>query len=170
MEFELPEVPVYIMGVLAFIAPYVIATINALADFGKVGRRVISTVVSLVIAALVLVVYYYMTGVPVPEWPVLVLLFVAVAQASFALFTKGSADKLEDAIAVKRKTAVALIPRKDDGHMIVPAENEGGPTLEEVGGWTEEHFDLEAYINGLPEDAFDHEPETPEGHYTDGHP
>lgn len=146
MEFELPEIPVYVLGALALVTPYAVALINAFADFTKITRRVVSVVVSLVLAAGVLAWYYYATGEAVPEWPVLLPLSVAVSQASYALVTKGTAAKLEDKVAVKVKTVAAGHDPGDNGHSVVPAENADGPTLEEVGGWTEEPFDLESYL------------------------
>lgn len=58
-------------------------------------KKVAAVVVAIVLTAIVLAFYYVYTGDTVPAWPVLVLLAVVVAQASYAMVTKTSATVLE---------------------------------------------------------------------------
>lgn len=49
----------------------------------------------LVLTAVVLVFYYAYTGDVIPAWPVLVLLAIVVAQASYAMLTRNTAAVVE---------------------------------------------------------------------------
>lgn len=94
MEIVIPAVPLGVVTLLAFFSPYVVALINA--PLWKTGsKRLVSIVVSLVLTAFVLWLYYLITGDTVPAWPVLLLLFFAVQQAAYRLVLKDSATKVE---------------------------------------------------------------------------
>lgn len=84
MNIELPAIPAGVLTLLAFFAPYAIALINS--PHWKAGsKRLVAIVVSIVLALIVLVGYYLMTGDILPSWPVLVLLAITVTQAAFTL-------------------------------------------------------------------------------------
>lgn len=94
MNLELPVIPAGVLTLLAFFAPYAVALINR-PEWPSAARKWVAIGVAVVLAAVVLAGYYLLTGDAVPEWPVLVLLSLVVMQASYALVTKGSADKVE---------------------------------------------------------------------------
>lgn len=98
MDINLPAVPAGVLTLLALFAPYVIAIINRPAWSGTT-KRVVAVAASVVLAAVILLFYFAFTGEPVPHWGTLILLFVVVAQASYALLAKPSAEKVEDATA-----------------------------------------------------------------------
>jgi len=94
MNIELPPIPAGVLVLLALLAPYLQALVQRPAWRPWV-KKVISVVVAFVLTAVVLAFYYVYTGDTVPAWPVLVLLAVVVAQASYALITKRTAAAIE---------------------------------------------------------------------------
>ena len=94
MNIELPTIPAGVLVLLALLAPYVQALIQRPA-WSPTVKKVIAVVVAAVLTAIVLAFYYVYTGDTVPAWPVLVLLAIVVAQASYAMVTKTSATVLE---------------------------------------------------------------------------
>jgi len=99
LSVVLPVVPAGVLVLLAFFSPYATAALNGALPFVKEAwqRKVVSVAVSIVLAAVVLVFYYAMTGDVVPAWPVFVILSITIAAASYALVTKPSAAKVEAA-------------------------------------------------------------------------
>lgn len=99
MNLEIPTAPAGALVLLAFFAPYGIGALNGVLPFVTKPwqRRVVSIIVSVLLAAIVLVFYYATTGDVVPDWPVFVLLSLVVVSASYSLVTKGSASKVEAA-------------------------------------------------------------------------
>src|SRR5690606_9868915 len=94
MSIELPAIPAGMLTLLAFFAPYAIALINH--PGWKAGsKRLVSIVVSIVVAAVVLALDYLLTGDPIPNWPILLLLSITVTQAAYALVLKSSANNVE---------------------------------------------------------------------------
>lgn len=94
MNIELPTIPAGVLVLLALFAPYVQALIQR-PEWSPTVKKVIAVVVALVLTAVVLAFYYAYTGDTIPDWPVLVLLAIVVAQASYALLMKNSASSLE---------------------------------------------------------------------------
>lgn len=94
MFIDIPAIPAGVLTLLAFFAPYAIALIN-MPSWPAKWKRLVSIVVSLVLAVLVLGLYYLMTGDTIPQWPVLLLLSIVVTQAAYALILKPSAAALE---------------------------------------------------------------------------
>lgn len=84
MEITLPAIPAGVATLLAFFAPYAIAIINHPA-WKASSKRLVAIVVSIMLAALVILFYYWMTGDVLPDWPVLILLCIVVTQAAFTL-------------------------------------------------------------------------------------
>lgn len=94
MEITLPTIPAGVLTLLAFFAPFAQALVQH-REWSPAVKRVLALIVPSVLAAVVLVFYYVMTGDTIPEWPVFILLAILVAQASFALFTKKPAHAIE---------------------------------------------------------------------------
>lgn len=96
MNIDLPEVPAGILTLLSFFAPYAIALINN-PRWSKAQRKIVSVAVPIILAVVVWVIYFAMTGDGLHEWPVMILLAVVIAQASYSLVLKNSAKKVEKA-------------------------------------------------------------------------
>ncbi|MEJ6490761.1 hypothetical protein PQI23_13625 [Leucobacter sp. USCH14] len=94
MEIQIPAIPAGVLTLLAFFSPFAIALINH-PTWPSGSKRIVSIVVSVVLAAIVLVLYFVMTGDVVPHWPVFVLLAIVVQQAAYALILKTSAKNIE---------------------------------------------------------------------------
>ncbi|MBU3995546.1 MAG: hypothetical protein KKF42_07205 [Actinobacteria bacterium] len=94
MNIDLPAIPAGILILLAFFAPYAIAIINH-PSWDPKWKRLVAIVVSIVLALVVMVLYYLMTGDLIPQWPVLLLLAIVVTQAAYALVLKPSAKSVE---------------------------------------------------------------------------
>lgn len=87
MEINLPVIPAGILTLLSLLAPYVIAIINR-PTWSASTKRVVSVAASVILAAVVILGYFWYTRDVVPDWPVLILLAIVVVQASYALVTK----------------------------------------------------------------------------------
>lgn len=94
MDITLPTIPAGVLVLLGLLAPYVQALIQRPAWTPGV-KKVIAVAVAIILTAVTLLFYYAYTGDTIPEWPVLVLLTVVVAQASYTLVTKSTASALE---------------------------------------------------------------------------
>lgn len=101
MDIELPTIPAGVLVLLALLAPYVQALIQR-PSWSATLKKVAAVVVAVVLTAIVLAFYYVYTGDTVPAWPVLVLLAIVVAQASYAMVTKTSATVLEQRTSPRR--------------------------------------------------------------------
>lgn len=101
MNIELPTIPAGVLVLLALVAPYAVAVLNGWLPFIKKPwqKKAVSVGVSTVLTAAVLAFYYVFTGDVVPQWPALVLLAIVVAQASYALVTKNTANAVEQAVS-----------------------------------------------------------------------
>lgn len=109
MDITLPTIPAGVLVLLALVAPYVQALIQR-PSWKPAVKKIVSVALALVLTAIVLWFYYVYTGDVVPAWPVLALLALVVAQASYALVTRNTA------IAVEQATSPALpLERSDDG-------------------------------------------------------
>ncbi|MGQ7313360.1 hypothetical protein ACUOFU_16765 [Microbacterium arabinogalactanolyticum] len=104
MDITLPTIPAGVLVLLAFLAPYAVAILNAKLPFVTTPgqKKAVAIVVAVLLAAVVLAFYYAYTGDVLPEWPVLVLLALVVIQASYAMVTKSSASALEQHMTPSR--------------------------------------------------------------------
>lgn len=95
MDIEIPEVPVGILTLLSFFAPYAIALVNS-PRWSTAKHKTVSIVVSAILGAVVWGIYYAMTGDGFTSWPAMILTAIVVTQASYSLVTKKSASRLEE--------------------------------------------------------------------------
>lgn len=97
MEIALPAVPAGILTLLAFFAPYAIGALNGVLPFVKTAwqRKLVSIVVAIVLAAIVVVFYQNITGEPIGNIWVFMLLALGVIAISYAYITRGTAKALE---------------------------------------------------------------------------
>jgi hypothetical protein len=93
IEIALPAIPAGVLVLLNFFAPYATALVVNPA-WSANQKRIVAIVVALVLAAIVLLIAFYGFGIPVPAWPVLLLLAITVSQASYDLVLKRSANNL----------------------------------------------------------------------------
>jgi hypothetical protein len=96
-EFALPTVPAVITLLLNFFAPYAVALVVDPAWPAKY-KKLVAIITSLVLSAVVLIFAVLVGGYVMPAWPVLALLAIAVAQASYDLVLKQSANRLAGAL------------------------------------------------------------------------
>jgi hypothetical protein len=96
-EFTLPAIPAVVTLLLNFFAPYAVALVVDPVWPAKY-KKLVAIVVSLLLSALVLVFAVLVGGYVMPAWPVLAILAIAVAQASYDLVLKRSADRFAGAI------------------------------------------------------------------------
>lgn len=94
MEIQIPVIPAGVLTLLAFFSPFAIALINH-PSWPAGSKRLVAIFVSIVLALLVLVLYFLMTGDLIPQWPVLILLAIVVQQAAYALVLKTGAKTVE---------------------------------------------------------------------------
>lgn len=94
MDIALPTIPAGVLVLLAIAAPYVQALIQH-PKWSPTAKKILAVVLAIVLTAIVLLFYYVYTGDTVPAWPVLILLAIVVAQASYTLVTKNTATALE---------------------------------------------------------------------------
>lgn len=98
MDIVLPVIPAGILVLLAFFTPYAIAALNAVLPFVKTptARKVLSIVAAIILAAIVIVVYFLFGGT-VTGYSIgaLVILAVLVVAFSYGVVTKSSASALE---------------------------------------------------------------------------
>lgn len=94
MAIDLPVIPAGLLALLAFFAPYAIAIINH-PSWNPKWKRLVAIIVSIVLALVVMVLYYLMTVDLIPQWPVLLLLAIVVSQAAYALVLKPTAKSVE---------------------------------------------------------------------------
>lgn len=91
MEIVIPAVPVGVLTLLSFFAPFAIALINH--PGWKAGsKRLVAIIVSIALGLVVLGFYYLLTGDTPPGWPWLILLAIVVTQAAYALLRKTVTD------------------------------------------------------------------------------
>lgn len=101
MNIELPAIPAGVLVLLALLAPYMQALIQR-PEWSAAVKKAVAIVVAFVLTAVVLAFYYVYTGDAVPDWPVLVLLTIGVAQLSYAMVTKSTASVLEQRTSPQR--------------------------------------------------------------------
>lgn len=93
MDLAIPVIPSLVTALLAFFSPYATAIVVSPLWPAK-RKKLVSIVVSLILAAIVLVLAILAFGMVMPAWPVLLLLAVITAQASYDLILKNSANAL----------------------------------------------------------------------------
>ncbi len=94
MDITLPAIPAGVLVLLALLAPYLQALVQR-PSWSPIVKKILAVVLAIVLTAVVLAFYYAYTGDTIPDWPVLVLLAIVVAQASYALVTKTTAAAVE---------------------------------------------------------------------------
>ncbi|MEX8058753.1 hypothetical protein [Microbacterium sp. 16-032] len=109
MDIAIPAIPVGILTLLAFFAPYAIGALNGVLPFVQKAwqRKVVSILFALALAVVVVVFYVMITGEPIGNIWVFMLLAVVIVSASYALITGGTAK------AIERRTDLTL-PRPGD--------------------------------------------------------
>jgi predicted ferric reductase len=96
-DVTIPVAPLGVLTLLAFFAPYAIGAVNGALPFVTKPwqKKLVSIAVSLLLAAVVMVFYYALTGAPIDSWWTFVLLAIGVVQISYGLVTKSSAKAVE---------------------------------------------------------------------------
>lgn len=93
-DFVLPSVPAIVTAILGLVAPYIVAAVNRPA-WSPMWKRIIAVLVTVVLTAFTLAMYFAITREALPEWPQLILLAIVVSQAAYALVLKPSAVVVE---------------------------------------------------------------------------
>ena len=93
MDVAIPAVPVGVLVLLNFFAPYA-TSIVVQPWWPTSAKKWVAIAVALLLSAVVLLLAFFGFGEPIPSWPVLLLLGVVVSQASYDLILKKSADRL----------------------------------------------------------------------------
>lgn len=99
MEITLPAIPAGVMTLIAFFSPFAIALVNS-PRWSTGAKQWVSLAVSIGLALISLAGYYLISGDEVMGWPMLILLFIIVAQASYALILKKPASSVERSAGV----------------------------------------------------------------------
>lgn len=99
MDITLPTIPAGVLVLLAIAAPYLQALIQR-PSWRPWVKRVLAVILALTLTGVVLAFYYVYTGDVIPDWPVLALLAIVVAQASYAMITRDTAAKVERTLNV----------------------------------------------------------------------
>lgn len=100
MQIELPAIPLGMITLLGFFAPFAIAVINHPAWPSR-WKYLVTILVNVALVAIVFAVYYAMTKEPLPGWPVLLIVGLGVTQAAYLLLWKKPATALESSIGPK---------------------------------------------------------------------
>lgn len=97
MDIAIPAAPAGILTLLAFFAPYAIGALNGVLPFVRKPwqKKLVSIVVAVVLALVVVVFYQNITGLPIGNIWVFILLAVVIVAASYALITRGTASSVE---------------------------------------------------------------------------
>lgn len=103
MDVTIPTIPVGVLTLLAFFSTYAIAALNGILPFVKKSwqKKLVTVIFAVALAAVVIVFYMAMTGEPLPSWPAFVVISLLVISASYALVTRKSATKVEEAVEKK---------------------------------------------------------------------
>ena len=99
MDIAIPAAPAGILTLLAFFSPYAIGALNGVLPFVQKPwqKKVVSIVFALALAIIVVLFYVNITGEPIGNIWVFLLLAVVIVSASYALITKGTAKAVERA-------------------------------------------------------------------------
>lgn len=93
MEIAIPAIPAGVLVLLNFFAPYATSLVVQ-PWWPTAAKKWVAIGVALLLGAAVLALAFFGFGVPIPSWPVLLLLGVVVSQTSYDLILKKSADAL----------------------------------------------------------------------------
>lgn len=102
MEITLPLIPSGITVLLAFFAPYAIAVVSH-PGWAPKYKRLVSLVVTVLLAGVSMLFYYMMTGYVFPDPAQFILLFLIISQAAYALILKPSAKALESSVGPRHR-------------------------------------------------------------------
>lgn len=106
MDIAIPAAPAGILTLLAFFAPYAIGALNGVLPFVQKPwqKKLVSIIVAVALAVLVVVFYVNITGDPIGNIWVFMLLSVVIVSASYALVTRGTAAAVERAAEKPART------------------------------------------------------------------
>jgi hypothetical protein len=102
MDITLPIIPSGLTVLLAFFAPYAVAVINH-PSWQPKYKRIVSLVVTILLAAVSMLFYFMMTGYVFPDPAQFILLFLIISQAAYALLLKPSAKAVEASVGTRDK-------------------------------------------------------------------
>lgn len=116
MDIAIPVAPLGVLTLLGFFGPYAVGALNGALAFVKNAwqKKLVSIGVSLVLAAIVVVFYYAITGDPITNWWLFALLAIVIVNASYALVTRSSASAVER--AADPNTLVVQEASREIGH------------------------------------------------------
>lgn len=100
MNITIPALPLGIVTLLAFFGPYAVGALNGVLPFVTKPwqKKLVSIVVSVLLAAAVIVIFAFSGGELPTTWPALVIWSVVVLAASYAFVLRSSAARVERAI------------------------------------------------------------------------
>lgn len=107
-DIAIPTIPTAVIVLVNFFAPYFTAIIIA-PFWPSNAKKWVAVGVSLVLAALALMIMYFGFGIAIPSWPTLLLLAVLVSQFSYTTLLKNSADAIAATTGVGKSTAVTVV-------------------------------------------------------------
>ena len=93
MDLILPTIPAVITVLLNFFSPYAVALIVDPVWPARY-KKLVAILTALLLTAVVLALAFFGFGVVIPAWPLLVLIAITTAQASYDLLLKQSTDRL----------------------------------------------------------------------------
>jgi hypothetical protein len=121
MSIAIPVAPAGIILLLNFFAPYLVSIIQA-PFWPKSAKKWVSIGVSLVLAAIVIVLYYALSGTPWPvSWPALLLFGVVVTQTSYSTILKDSADAVTSLSGTGSSIPAAIVSTVPTNVTTLPA-------------------------------------------------
>lgn len=98
-ELIIPTIPAGVVILLNFFAPYAVSVAIS-PRWPDTAKKLVAVGVSVLLAAVVLLLAFFGFGVEIPSWPSLIVLAVVVCQASYALVTKTTADQVTRTVGV----------------------------------------------------------------------
>lgn len=99
MDIAIPAAPAGILTLLAFFSPYAIGALNGLLPFVRKPwqKKVVSIIFAVALAVVVVLFYMNITGEPIGNIWLFMLLSVVIVSASYTLITRGTASAVERA-------------------------------------------------------------------------
>jgi peptidoglycan/LPS O-acetylase OafA/YrhL len=99
MDIAIPAAPAGILTLLAFFAPYAIGALNGALPFVQKSwqKKLVTIIFALALAVVVVLFYINITGEPIGNIWVFLLLSVVIVSASYTLITRGTAKAVERA-------------------------------------------------------------------------
>lgn len=90
MDITIPVAPLGVLTLLGFFSPYAVGALNGALPFvtRPWQRKLISIVIAVLLAAVVIVFYYAITGEAISNWWLFALLAIVITQASYGLVTR----------------------------------------------------------------------------------